>query len=423
MREYIIKSLLFSLFFVFNTLAFSQDKDRLENQREQLLQQIAETNQMLSENKTTTSSKLSDLKLLKTKLKKVNQLVESMQVEMNVLNTQIEKKQESITRQEDNLEVLRTNYSKSLVNAYKLKSSMSEMVFVLSSSSFNAAFRRMNYLRKLNQHRNRQAESIKLIINNLETDKQELIESKDKKNKLLVEQSRQQQSLEAVRRNLAGTIAELKEQGDELNQLLTRQQEEEQRLQAAIQAVIAKEIAAKRAEERKKAEESNSESVESVTIKEDEVKVDNTVYDDAPSTARLSNSFASNKGKLPWPLDQGVITSSLGEYGTNDLPGIKKERDGIDIRTNNNSMVKSVFSGQVRSVTTIPGFNKVVIISHGDYYTVYGNLESVFVAAGDDVTTGDQIGIVENKEGVSELHLQIWKLQQRLNPSDWLTRK
>lgn len=431
MREFITKvHIVFLLLFC--QVTFAQSREQLEIEKEAIREKIYQTNSLLSRNKNTTAAQLSDFKLLSTKLERVRDLAKNIQTELSSLNTKITSKEKDISVQENDLVVLRENYANSIVSAYKRNSIMNEMVFLLSSNSFNSAFRRMQYLRKINSHRNRQADSIKEMIQQLEKDKKELLKTKDSKNQLLVEQTKQQNTLTEIKAELSNSIDKLKEQNTELVQLLANQRKEEKRLQATIQAVIAKELAAKRADAAKRAEEARRAEALAVDKKETEapvveeekvVKEEPKTYANAPESARLSKSFAANKGLLPWPLDRGVIISSLGEYGINDLPGIKKERDGIDFRTQNNSVVKCIFSGQVRSVTTIRGFNKVVIVSHGDYFSVYGNLKSVNVSAGEKLTTGQQIGIVETNAGISELHLQIWKQQNRLDPKQWLLRK
>lgn len=434
MNGFIIRLFFVSICF-FACSVQAQDRSALENQRQSLLKEIEQTNQLLTENQSTTSSKLSDFKLLSTKVKKVSELVNSIQTEVNQLTTNIQKKEEEIASQEENLEQLRKSYSTSLVNTYKRNSVMNEMVFLLASDSFNSAFRRFNYLRKINDHRERQAESIKTIISTLEENKTQLLADKATKNALLAEQQKTKQSLAAVQATLTATLDGLQAEETELTKLLQKQEQEDERLQAEIRTVIAREIAAaKAAEEQRRREaeaaaaantttETETNTTENTTADNTAVVEDTKSYERAPEMARLSNSFATNKGSLPWPLESGIITSSLGEYGASGLPGIKQERDGIDIRTSSNSTVKTIFSGQVRSVTTIPGYNKVVIVSHGDYFSVYGKLGTVYVSAGDNVQTGDQLGVIENNAGVSELHLQIWNQQKRLDPKEWIIRK
>lgn len=438
MNGRLIKFFFLICFFCNIIPAVAQTTSGLEQRRTDLLEQIQQTNQLLQQNSQTTSAKYSDLKLLQSKSENLGKLIRVLKNELTEINSQIIESQTKITAHEKDIEQLRKSYSESIVTAYKRKTSLNAFVFILSSKSFNSAIQKMNYLKKLNAHRIRQADSIKEKIAALEAEKQKMITQKSEKNTLLAQQTSQASELGETQVKLSAVINDLKEEKGELTALLTQQEAEEQRLRAEIQAVIARELAAQRAREeaaRKeaarlaaeresaRADETDAATDETTESAEETEVLEEPAFEAAPALASLSNNFSANQGKLPWPLERGVIVSAMGEYGISDLPGIKKDRDGIDIRTNSNSQVKAIFQGQVRSVTTIPGFNKVVIINHGDYFSVYGKLDSVFVSSGDDVSAGQDIGIVDSNNGVSELHLQIWKGQTRLNPKIWLLEK
>jgi len=143
-----------------------------------------------------------------------------------------------------------------------------------------------------------------------------------------------------------------------------------------------------------------------------------------PEVAALSNSFAGNKGRLPWPVETGFISQGYGTYPHPTLKGITMESDGVDIRTQPNSNVRSVFDGTVTKITTMPGFGGTVIIKHGEYYTMYSKLKTITVKSGQTVSAKDVIGqVATGANGEAEVHFQTWKGLEVMNPSSWLTSK
>ena len=427
-----IKPIALLSFIVLSLFSFSQEKQALENKRNQIQEQIQATNRLLSQNKSTTRNQLKEFELLSAKLTKMTELMNTIQLEASIIEQSIQQSKQKIKQQEQELESLRNAYAESVVAAYKQKKLLSPLVFVLTSKSFNKAIQRINYLKKINQHRQRQADTIEEVIAQLSVEQEKLVAQQKEKTKLLAEQTEQQQAYKSESAKMEDAINGLKDKQTELTGLLEKQKAEEQRLQAEIRAVIAREIAAQRAAEeaerkRLAAERAANQPKEDATTTETSKPVEAPktkpaapTFESAPALAKLSANFVNNKGNLPWPVQQGVITSALGEYSFSDIPGIKKDNDGIDIRTAENESARAIFNGMVRSVTTIPGFNRVIIIGHGDYFSVYGKLKSTSVSVGDEINAGQTIGIVDNKDGVSELHLQIWKGQSRLNPKDWL---
>ena len=142
---------------------------------------------------------------------------------------------------------------------------------------------------------------------------------------------------------------------------------------------------------------------------------------EAPATKALNSQFASNKGKLPWPVSKGLITDRFGTHPHPLLKGITVQNNGIDIKAEPGSAVKSLFNGTVASVTKIPGYDFMVMVRHGLYFTVYSRLQKVSVKKGDEVTTGQLLGHLNNDE--PELHLEIWQDKNKLDPQVWLAKK
>jgi murein DD-endopeptidase MepM/ murein hydrolase activator NlpD len=143
-----------------------------------------------------------------------------------------------------------------------------------------------------------------------------------------------------------------------------------------------------------------------------------------PAEKTLSSNFVGNKGILPWPVERGVISSSYGKHASVVSSKVTVTNNGIDIATTENAHARAVFEGEVANVTKLTGSNTVVIIRHGEYFTVYSNLEDVTVKRGDKVKTKQNIGTVHtNKtEGKTELHFELLKEQVRQNPANWLSK-
>ena len=135
----------------------------------------------------------------------------------------------------------------------------------------------------------------------------------------------------------------------------------------------------------------------------------------------MSTDFAKNKGKLPWPVEQGFVSEKFGVNVHPVFKQVKLSNDGITITTSKNANVRSVFGGVVTEIMFIPGYNNVVIIRHGSYLTVYSNLVEVSVKKGDNVKTKQVIGkLSANEKSNSTLNFQVWKDKDKLNPQLWL---
>jgi septal ring factor EnvC (AmiA/AmiB activator) len=191
---------------------------------------------------------------------------------------------------------------------------------------------------------------------------------------------------------------------------LAEKQIAKQKLDRAIENIIRKEIEAAR----KKATAAGKKNITNTNV-----------FNLTPESQKLSNSFSGNHGNLPWPVESGTITETFGEHPHKELKGIMIKNNGVDIQTAKNSNARSVFDGTVSGVVNIPGSGKAVIIRHGEYLTVYSNLDNVSVKTGDKVTTKQRIGTVgQSSEGDrGEIHLEIWKGVNKLDPQGWIARR
>jgi septal ring factor EnvC (AmiA/AmiB activator) len=283
------------------------------------------------------------------------------------------------------------------------------MVFIFAAEDFNQAYQRLKYFQHYNEYRKKQAELIVEKENQL-----------TEKIRILEQQKAEKQSLLAVQKSEKGqllletgekdkTIRALSRREKELQKTLREKEEAARRLKKAIEDQIAEEIRV--ADERSKKPGVTMEKTGEISL--------------TPEEVQLSNSFMANKGRLPWPLEKGMISSSFGEHPHPVLSHVMIRNNGIDILTVLDAETRAIFEGVVTRVMNVPSNNNVVIIRHGEYLTVYSNLDRVYVQKGDLVATKQKIGTVYTNplDSKTELHFEVWQSKTLLDPEEWLAGK
>ncbi|HSG68125.1 MAG TPA: peptidoglycan DD-metalloendopeptidase family protein, partial [Bacteroidales bacterium] len=237
---------------------------------------------------------------------------------------------------------------------------------------------------------------------------QQLIAQKAEKKELLSREENEKVLLQGEQKEVNQTIESLGKQEKELRKSLRSKEKAVADLENAIARIIAEEI--RLAEERARAEASSKTS---------------SGFALTPAELELSENFASNRGKLPWPTERGIVSGTFGEHQHPVLPRVKVKNNGIDILTSEGEIARAVFNGEVTRVISVPNFNNVVIIRHGEYLTVYSNLDEVMVSKGEKVQTKQAIGRVftDKANRKTELHFEIWKAKELMDPSPWLAGK
>ncbi len=395
------------------TAIAQQSRKELEEKRKKLLKDIEQTSGLLKQTKEDKAATLSRYVTLQRQIHKREQLVETLQEEMSVLLDNIERTATVVVALSDDTERLKEEYAKIARHAYRQKLMQSDLLFLLSAKSFNDAFRRWQYLRQYERYRQRQA---KLIMETQQTlvDKiKSLEERKADKEKLLSTEQRQSRMLgmEMVAKNQL--LEELKGDEARLAHDLESKQAAANKLNKAIEKVIKDEMERIRREERAAAAANNATAGSSNKASKPTA---------TPEVESVSSEFQGNRGRLPWPVKNGVITGHFGRQPHPTIPNIEIVNNGIDIQTDKGAQVRSVFEGTVVGTQFIPGFDYMVILQHGSYYTVYSNLEEVSVKKGDKIAMKQAIGKVSTdaKTNNSEVHFEIWKEKTRLNPQEWV---
>ncbi len=401
-KIHIIHVFLLAFLFLPAMLSAQKSKEELKASKEKLEKDIQFTNKLLTETRQSKSSSLNQLVILENKIAQREELIATITNENALLDERIGQNNQKRRQLKKELVNLKEEYARMIYFAFKNRSVYSRLVFVFSSEDFNQAYRRLKYFQQYGAYRQTQAELIVKTQQELESTIQELEEQKDEKIELMQEKESEIQKLITEKEQKNQTLSELNRKERKLTAELREKEEEAKKLQAAIEEIIAEEMRA--AAERAKTEEANKGLALS------------------PEELALSSNFAGNKGKLPWPSDKGIISSTFGEHQHPVLKRVKIKNNGINILTGKGGVARSIFNGTVISVRYITNTNIAVIIKHGEYFSVYSNLDKVYVQRGDAVATGQEIGVIFTNpaDNKTELHFEIWKGKTLLNPSYWI---
>jgi septal ring factor EnvC (AmiA/AmiB activator) len=248
------------------------------------------------------------------------------------------------------------------------------------------------------------------------------------KQALLGNEQQEKQELSKEKKEQESTLNQLQRKEKNLKKELAKKETAKKKLDAEIRKIIEREIAREKAalkarESKTTAAASKPKGTAGTTPEKKTSPAAAPELRMTPETAALSGKFEANKGKLPWPVDKGVITESFGTHPHPVLKGITTYNNGVDIATSRNASVKAIFEGEVMGVVSIPGSGEAIILKHGEYLSVYSNLASVSVSKGQKVKTGSVIGTAgESGDGAPEAHLEIWKGKTKLNPALWIAR-
>ena len=329
-----------------------------------------------------------------------------MESEIDYVNDSIVLVEASIDSLEMELKELKDEYAEMIRFAYVNRSAYDRMMFLLASENFYQAYKRMKYFQQYAIYRQSQAEKINQHQLELANEIALLEAIKKSKEGLLKAKLREKNQLSDQKTKKEEVVTSLKGKEQKLKQDLKKKQEASKQISKAIEKIIAEEIRKAR-EAAKKAGKSGD------------------GFPMTPEARELSNSFSENKGKLPWPVAEGVITAQFGEHPHPTLSGVKVQNNGIDISTKKGNMGRSIYKGKVSRVIIIPREGKVVMVNHGDYFTVYFYFKEVFVSAGDMIDTKQNLGVLisEEDENSSIMHLEIWKVTNKLNPERWIYKK
>ena len=410
-------------------------KVKLQERKARIEQEINNTNKLLNQTQKNKADNLNQLYLINKKINHREDLIQAIGEEVNGLDSQIGVLGDTIYRLSSSLKNLKDEYASLIYSTYRNRNAYSRLMFIFASRNFTQAYKRLKYLQQYSEYRKAQADAIIRTQSLLGNKKLELERQKSSKLTLKQRQEIEKNSLALEKQDKDATIKKLTKQEKNLLIKLKEKEAALSKLQRAIETLIAEEIrkaneerakkAAELAAREKKAENASKgnaakpEGAKPAAVKP--APAGTSMSANAEEVA-LSNSFAGNKGRLPWPVQQGTIVGTFGEHPHQEFKNIKVKNNGIDISVAPGSSARSVFDGVVSSVMSIANLHYVVIVRHGDYLSVYSNLQSVSVKKGDKVKTRQNIGLVftDPEIGKTLLHFEIWQGTVLQNPASWI---
>lgn len=411
-----------ALVFAFSSSSFSQTsskqkKEQLQQQMKKLQDEIKLIQGALNANNAKKVKNESEILALQAKIKSREKLIGNINDQIGDLDETIDKTQDEIERKTDEVEKMKTEYARLLRKSYENITLQNETVFLLSSSSFFEAIQRYNYLLKIAEYRKNQAKNIQKMVNELVAKKEDLQDTKEKKENLLKTETAQKAEMEKEKKEKDEAVAKLLEKNKKYRKQIDEKNRAMQQLNNRIQAIIEDEIrqAKKKAEELAK---KNGNNTTNVIVK----KGTNETMPLTPEEQALSKNFLENKGKLPWPVTKGYVVSQFGKHEHPVIKGVMVENSGVDIKTEAGTDARAVFGGTVVSIFFLPTLQNCVLIKHGEYFTVYSNIETVNVKANQTITTKQSLGKLhtDKTEELTKVHLEIWKGKDKMDPENWL---
>jgi septal ring factor EnvC (AmiA/AmiB activator) len=373
----------------------AQTKAELEDKRKATLNEITYVDNMLKSTAKKKEESMSALKIIGNKLNLRESVIRGMRDEINLMSGRIDLNTIAINMMESDLIDLKNDYARAVINSYKSQKENPELVYILSAKDFNQGYKRLKYLQQVTKFRRRESEIIIELKEQVQITKDRLQNDLSRISVLKSKEEQQKSLLQSEQERKQGMVQSLSKKEKQLKKDL----EEKKRIADKIEKEIARIIE----DERKKVVKSNN----------------------TPEQKLIGENFAENKGRLPWPVERGIITSQFGIQKHPILKYVTENNIGIEITSLGKTAVRSVFKGEVAKVFAVQGANMIVIIRHGKYLSVYQNIVDLKVKRGDKVDTKQEIGNVYcEKENANKsiLKFMIYEEKDSLNPEAWISK-
>ena len=404
---YRIRKLCMAFFVLFVSLGLAQKNSArqktLEKQKKLLQAEIKQINTLLFNNSNREKSILSQVEDLDVKISVRTELVKVNNQQANLLTQQINVNQRDITNLRKELDELKKDYAEMIQKSYKSKSSQNRLMFLFSSEDFLQAYKRIQYMKQYTNFRKKQGEVITQKTKTLQSLNKALFEQKAQKEVLVMENQKAQKELQQERRSQQRLIRGLKSKSRSLALEIKQKQRKAAEIDKVIERLIREAIAA-----------SNKASGKSVK----------NAFALTPESKLLAANFVANKGKLPWPVEKGIV---IQRYGTQPHPVVKTtmiKSNGVTIATTPKSKARAVFEGEVMTILSFKGSNPTILIKHGNYITTYKNMGKVYVKKGDKVKAKQPIGEIftHPQTGKTTLQFSVFNALKPQNPKSWIYR-
>jgi len=391
---------------------------KLEQRKAQILKEMKELQNLESQTKTKEKSVLGKIEENTTKIRLSENLITTTSKQTRLLTDDIYVNQLSMNKLNRELKVLKEDYANMVVKAYKSRSEQSRIMFILSSEDFLQAYKRMQYMKQYASFRKVQGEEIRSKMSQLEDLDKKLNSQKQEKQKLLSESEKQKKTLEKDKDEQEQLVKTIRKDKKKYATEIKKKQQEARDIDRKIDKMLKDAIAAANKKAAAKATTAAEKKEITAAAKKEPNKIVMT-----KDEKLLANNFASNKGRLPWPVAEGYVSSKFGTHESPFEKGLMVESKNVEITTKAGADVRAVFDGKVTFVQIISG-TKAVTVQHGDYFTVYFNLASINVGVGDKVSARQTLGTVHTYPGSGKTVLKFFVLQNTkyLNPESWIAQ-
>ena len=396
----------------------------LENQRNELQQQIAESETLLRSTKKDVKSQLDNLALINGQIDERKKYILAIEKDVQTINGEINTLQRQLKSLQKDLEDKKKKYESSVQYMYRNKSIQEKLMFIFSAENLSQTYRRLRYVREYANYQRLQAIEIERKQKQVEAKKAELVSTRAAKEKLLQESEAEKKKLEKQEKDKQTILNGLKRKQRGIQNEINKKRRSANKLNAQIDRLIEQEIE----KARKRAEEEAKKNARKEGGKQAQKPVEKTLKQGTVDRFRmntedrqLSGSFEKNKGILPMPITGPyVIVGRYGQYAV--TKHVRLDNKGIDIRGKEGAKARAIFDGEVSAIFKYNGLNNV-LVRHGNYISVYCNLSTVTVTKGSKVKTRQEIGTVQkDASGNPVLHFQLRKETTKLNPEVWLGR-
>ena len=400
------------VFFLSVLSVFSQTRKQLEAQRKKLNKEIVQVNNLLFSVKKKEKNALDALKDIDKKIAVRARLISIINAEALLLSKEITANQLSVKKLEAKLKALKADYAEMIFKSYKSKSQQSRMMFLLSSQNFYQAYKRLEYMKQYTSFRQKQGEEILVKTNEVKAINDSLLVQKRLKDTLVLSEKNQKEEIEADKKEYEQLITTIKKKESSYKKELQNKIKEEASVTKKIDKIIRDEIA-------------RANRIAKEKLKTESKKVVKNEFILSPEAKALAANFELNKGKLPWPVDQGIVVRKFGQQKHPTFPGITINGTGLHIVTKQGNNALAIFNGSVLNVLVTAQGKKNVLIQHGNYISSYNNLQSSSLKKGDFVTTGQKIGQIftDKVSNKTKLIFVLFKNTTRLNPADWILKR
>lgn len=411
------KFLLSLLFICMTSLMWSQEsqQEKLEQRKAQIQQEIRENERLLQTVKKKEKSAVNVIVIQTNKIKLKEKLINTTEKQAKLLGNDMYINQLEINKLKRELKVLKEDYAKMIVKSYKSRSEESRAMFLLSSENFLQAYKRAQYMKQYTSFRKIQGEEIKSKSSELVQFNEKLDVQKTAKKKLIAENEKERLALEQEKQEQQKLVNSIKKDKNKIAADIKKKQKESKAIDRQIDRLIREAIA----EANRKAASEKAKANPSAPVSKAPVSTSKIVL--TAEAKIVADNFRANRGKLPWPVEKGFVSLPYGNQAHPVYKSLVIHNSGVEITTDQGASARAVFSGEVVSVMVLSPVNKAVMIQHGDFFTVYQNLSSVFVGKGDKVSTKQNLGRVRtNGEGKTVLKFTISQNTTYNNPASWL---